>query len=64
MGSSYPFQFQPRALKVDEGNHQPHELPLDLVNTLAIQLGAGGFGLNDSFDIEYIDFEGFTTNFP
>ncbi|MGH9906011.1 MAG: hypothetical protein ACRD8U_10585 [Pyrinomonadaceae bacterium] len=60
----FRFAFQLRVLKVDESNHQPHELPLDLVNTLVIQLGEGGFGLNDSFDIEYVDFEGFTTNFP
>lgn len=60
----FEFPFQPRVLKVDEDHHQPHELPLELVNNLVIKLGEGGFGLNDSFDIQYIDFEGFVTNFP
>jgi hypothetical protein len=60
----FVFPFQPRVLKVDTDGHQPFELPLELVNTLTLQLGEGGYGLNDSFDVEYIDFEGFVTNFP
>lgn len=58
----FVFPFQPRVLKEDDQNRPPFQLPLELVNTLVIQLGSGGFGLNDSFDIEYIDFEGFVTN--
>lgn len=58
------FQFQPRVLKKDNQNLPPFQLPLELVNTLVVELGRGGFGLNDSFDIEYIDFEGFVTSFP
>ena len=58
----FEFAFQPRVLKEDLKPHVPHEMPLALVNELVIQLGTGGFGLNDSFDIEYIDVENFTTN--
>ncbi|PQO40750.1 hypothetical protein C5Y96_01235 [Blastopirellula marina] len=57
----FVFPFQPRVLKVD-ATAQPHELPLDAVNVLTVQIGSGGFGLNDSFDVEYIDFEGFNTS--
>lgn len=55
----FSFPFDPRLLRVDPKTppHEPWKLPLSFVNTLDIELGAAGFGLNDSFELEYIDFE-------
>lgn len=58
----FEFPFQPRVLRLDRDQRRPFELPLELINTLSIMIGKGGFGLNDSFDVEYIDFVGFVTS--
>ena len=59
-GFLFEFPFQQRVLKVDT-TPNPWECPLASVNVLEVALGSGGFGLEDSFDIDWIEAQGFTT---
>ena len=55
------FKFQPKILKIDSSDNL-EDLRQDRVNFLTIELGTGGFGLNDSFIIEQIEIENVETN--
>ena len=55
------FKVQPKIVKVSEAM-EPHLVPQDRVNVLSINMGTGGFGLNDSFVIDYIELRNVITN--
>jgi len=48
------FPVQPKIINVDASANL-WDVPQDKINELTINLGSGGFGLNDSFDINFIE---------
>ena len=54
--TTFSFPVQPKILHFD-ATPDLWKVPQAKVNTMEVRLGAGGFGLNDSFDLNWIDFE-------
>ncbi len=55
------FTLQPKILKVCDAS-ELQLVPQDKVNVLSVDMGTGGFGWNDSFIVDYIDFKNMVTN--
>jgi len=47
------FPFQPKLLKID--TKENYQVEQKNVNELIVKLGSGGFGLNDSFNVNWIE---------
>ncbi|MDJ0715337.1 MAG: hypothetical protein QNJ54_14110 [Prochloraceae cyanobacterium] len=60
--NNFVFQFQPKILKIDSSDNL-EDISQYKVNYLTIELGTGGFGLNDSFIVQQIEIENVETNF-
>ncbi len=58
---TFIFKVQPKIIKVS-GAIETHLVPQDKVNVLSIEMGTGGFGLNDSFVLDSIELENILTN--
>ena len=49
----FVFPFQPKLIKIDPSDIW--KVAQENVNVLEVKLGTGGFGLNDSFDVNWIE---------